>query len=285
MNRPNRKYYSFLTSSTFVPHRHFGLSKRTTIVSASKSVNQYQFSHYTGFVHKMKTLGLLGGMTFESTSLYYDLINRHARAELGSRSSAPLYLFSVNQEEMIQYAIAGRWDQFANVYCKAAKTLESGGVDGMVICASLAHKVADDIERHIKVPLLHIADFVAKEMVEKGIKRVALLGTRVVMEDDFIKGRIEQKFGIEVLVPDSEDRIAVNRGIVEELTTGKVSDSTKAMFIRLAKDLIKKGAQGLILGSTDLGFVLKEDDLNIPLLDTAKIHALGVARWAIQQDQ
>ena len=233
----------------------------------------------------MKVLALLGGMTFESTSLYYNLINQTVRAKLGPRSSAPLFIYSANQEQMLGHALAGNWDAFAQVYIKAAQTLIKGGAEGVVICASLAHKVADVIEKSIDVPLLHIADFVGEELKGKGIRRVALLGTKVVMEGEFVRKRIERGYGIEVLVPESEvEREEVNSGIVNELTTGTVSEQTKAMFVKAANGLVKQGAQGLILGSTDLGFVVKEDDVGVPIFDTAKIHALGVARWALEGD-
>ncbi len=230
----------------------------------------------------MKVLGLLGGMTFESTALYYDIINRHVRKELGPRCSAPLFLYSADQEQMLQYAMAGHWDTFADVYIRAANALIDGGADGILICASLAHKAAEAIENNISVPLLHIADFVAIELKANGIGKVGLLGTRVVMEGDFVRGRIERNHGVDVLVPNSvEEREAVNRGIIDELTTGTVSDDTKTIFQQAAKTLIQQGAAGLILGSTDLGFVIREQDVGVPIFDTAKIYALGAARWAM----
>ena len=232
----------------------------------------------------MKVLGLLGGMTFESTALYYDIINRHAREELGPRSSAPLFLYSADQQQMLQFAMAGDWNAFADIYIEAAKTMISGGAEGIVICASLAHKAAEAITKGISVPLLHIADFVALELNDKGISKVALLGTKVVMEGNFVKGRIGKSHGVEVLVPNSpRAREQVNTGIVEELTTGQVSDSTKMMFLQAATKLVQQGAQGLILGSTDLGFVIRQEDVGVPIFDTAKIHALGVARWALDE--
>ena len=230
----------------------------------------------------MKVLGLLGGMTFESTALYYDIINRHVRKEMGPRCSAPLFMYSANQEQMLQYAVDGDWDAFADVYIKAAKALIAGGAEGIVICASLAHRAAETIEKSISVPLLHIADFVGLALKEKGIKKVALIGTKVVMDGNFVKGRIEKNHGVAVLVPGSvEERDEVNRGIVEELTTGSVSEKTKTMFLQAAQNLVQQGAAGLILGSTDLGFVIKEEDIGVPVFDIAKIHALGSARWVL----
>jgi len=232
----------------------------------------------------MRTLGLLGGMTFESTALYYDIINRHVRSQLGGRHSARLLLYSVDQEPMVQHAMAGRWDKFADVFVKAAENQKAGGAEAIVMCASLAHKVADDVENAVGLPLLHVADFTARGILDKGLNKVALLGTAAVMEGDFMRGRIQKRFGIEVLIPDEEDRKRINDGIVNELTTGKVSDRTKAFLVSMAEDLVGQGAQGLILGSTDLGFVIKEEDVGVPLFDTALLHARGVAAWAIEDE-
>ena len=231
----------------------------------------------------MKVLALLGGMTFESTSLYYNLINQHFRSVLGGTASAPLYMYSASQREMLEYAISGQWDEFAAVYIKAAKAMIEGGAEAVVICASLAHRVAEEIERNIEVPLLHIADFVGEHVKAAGLTKVALLGTRVVMEADYFKGRVREGFGIDVLVPDAMDRERVHLGIVNELTTGHVSVETKAMFLSVTAQLTQRGAEGLILGSTDLGFVIKEGEVTIPIFDTAKIHALGVARYALNE--
>ena len=214
----------------------------------------------------MKTLGLLGGMHFESTAPYYTIINEYAPSTLGARHSVPIYLYSVNQEEMLQYVIVGYWDSFPAVYCKAARSLEAAGVDAFVICASLAHKVADAVEKSVDVPSLHLADFTAEGIVEKGLERVGLLGTKVVMEGDFVKGRIENRLEVEVLISGADDRVKVNSGIVDELRTGNVSDATKSMFIAVAKDLIVAAAQDIMLGSTDLGSLLTETDLSIRCL-------------------
>lgn len=231
----------------------------------------------------MKTLGLLGGLTYESTSLYYNLINQHVRAVVSPRSSAVLFMYSANQEQMLQLAAAGDWDGFADIYVDAANALIAGGAQAIVICALLAHKAADRIEARITVPLLHLSDFVGGEIKSRGFVKVAILGTKVAMEGEFVKDRILQNYGVEVLVPDAEDRKRVNAGIFNELTTGKVRPETKEMFLRVARKLLDQGAQGLILGSTDLGFVIREEDVGVPLFDTAKIHALGVAKWALRE--
>lgn len=231
----------------------------------------------------MKTLALLGGMTYSSTSLYYNAINRHVQARLGSRRSAPLFLYSVDQEVQLNHAMAGEWDDFAKPFCKAAQTFKDGGADAIVICASLAHKAADAVEK-IGLPVLHIADFVARAVKEQGFKKVGIFGTQIVMEDECVKGRLELKHGLEVLVPSAEERPIINDLVVKELTTGKVSEKTKQYFIRTANTLIERGAEAIILGSTDLGFAVTAKDVSVPLFETAAIHSKGVAEWAMQDE-
>ena len=231
----------------------------------------------------MKTLGLLGGMTYESTSLYYNLINQHVRAAVSPRSSAVLFMYSADQEKMLQLAAADDWDGFAEIYIHAANALISGGAQAIVLCALLAHKASSRIEARVGVPLLHLSDFLGAEVKARGIEKVAILGTKAAMEGEFVKDRIREKFGVEVLVPNAEDRERVNTGIFNELTTGKVSPETKEKFLSVTRSLLDLGATGLILGSTDLGFVIREEDIGVPIFDTAKIHALGVAKWALRE--
>lgn len=231
----------------------------------------------------MKTLALLGGMTYSSTSLYYNAINRHVQAQLGIRRSAPLFLYSVDQEAQLTRAMAGEWDEFAKPFCKAAETFKDGGADAIVICASLAHKAAEVVEK-IGLPVLHIADFVAKAVKDQGFTRVGIFGTKIVMEDECVKGRLEKKHGLEVLVPGPDERPVINDLVVKELTTGKVSEKTKQYFIQTANDLVARGAQAIILGSTDLGFAFTENDVSVPLFETAAIHSRGVAEWAMQDE-
>lgn len=231
---------------------------------------------------KMKTLGLLGGMTFDATAKYYDIINKYAKQVYGPRSSAPMFLYSADQEAMVTMAVAGRWEEFAKVYISAAKALIEGGAEAIVICAALAHGAADIIAASIDVPLLHIADAVGEAIAEKNIKCVALIATQAVMAGAFFKDRIQEQHGIQVLVPSEIDQQRVNTGIVTELTTGKVSSETKRMFLEVAEGLFAQGAEGLILGSTDLAFVIKPEDVKVPTFDTATIHALTVAKWATE---
>ncbi|KAG5747374.1 hypothetical protein H9Q70_009940 [Fusarium xylarioides] len=239
---------------------------------------------------KMRTLLLLGGMTPDVTALYYNIINKVVRIKLGDRASAPLYLYSANLEEMIQHAMKGDWDEFAKVYKKPIRSL-SDRVDGIAICAILAHKVAKklfDSSSETRVPLFHIANCLALHITNNhpSVKKLGLLGPKISMLDsddpDFFVAML-RKAGFEILIPEtSEDIEEVNRGMLQEVAKGvaSVTDSTRKMFVQQAKKLVDRGAQGIILGSTDLGFVLRQEDVrDIPLFEPAAIHAQELGIW------
>lgn len=230
----------------------------------------------------MKTLGLLGGLTYQATAVYYNLINAHVRAALGKRNSAPLLLHSFNAEVMLSAAQAGNWTFFSNAMCTASKNLEASGADAIVITAVLAHKVFDDVQKAVKIPVLHIADMTAQDIVSAGKRKAALLGALDVMEGPFVKDRMAKEHGLEVLVPDKQGRDEVSRRMFEEVAAGIVTAETKAFFKDLVGELVKDGAECVILGSTDLGFVLEEGDVDVPLFTTAVSHATGVADWALK---
>ncbi|KAF9770554.1 hypothetical protein IL306_011882 [Fusarium sp. DS 682] len=244
----------------------------------------------------MRTLLLLGGMTPDVTALYYNIINKVVRAGLGDRVSAPIYLYSANLEEMIQHAMKGDWEEFAKVYKKPLRSL-SDRVDGIAICAILAHKVAKqlfDVASDARIPLFHIADCLALYITNShpSVKKLGLLGPKVSMLDsddpDFFVALL-QKAGFEVVIPETtEDIEDVNRGMLEEVAKGVacVTDSTKQMFIQQAKKLIDREAQGIILGSTDLGFVLRQEDVgDVPLFEPAAIHAQELGRWICEGEE
>jgi aspartate racemase len=233
-------------------------------------------------VTKVKTLGLLGGLTFQATAVYYNLINTHVRKALGKRHSAPLILHSFDAEVMLSYAQSGNWPAFSSSMCSTAKNLERSGADAIVITVVLAHKVYEDVAKSVSVPVLHIADILAADMKAAGKKKAALLGAKDVMEADFVKGRLIERHGLQVLVPDEAGRNEVGRLMLEEVAAGIIKPETKAFFKRTAEGLIKDGADCLILGSTDLGFVLQEGDVDVPMFSTAEIHAKGVAEWALK---
>ncbi|RKK80467.1 hypothetical protein BFJ69_g4273 [Fusarium oxysporum] len=244
----------------------------------------------------MRTLLLLGGMTPDVTALYYNIINKVVRLKLGDRASAPLYLYSANLEEMIQHAMKGDWDEFAKVYKKPIRSL-SDGVDGIAICAILAHKVAKklfDDSSSAHVPLFHIADCLALHITNNhpSTKKLGLLGPKISMLDsddpDFFVAML-QKAGFEILIPETPADIEeVNRGMLQEVAKGvaSVTGSTRKMFIQQAKKLIDRGAQGIILGSTDLGFVLRQEDVgDIPLFEPAAIHAQELGIWICEGEE
>ncbi|KAG4255827.1 hypothetical protein FPRO03_04775 [Fusarium proliferatum] len=244
----------------------------------------------------MRTLLLLGGMTPDVTALYYSIINKVVRMKLGDRASAPLYLYSANLEKMIQHAMKGDWDEFAKVYKTPIRSL-SDRVNGIAICAILAHKVAKklfDDSSAARVPLFHIADCLSLHITNNhpSAKKLGLLGPKISMLDsddpDFFVAML-QKAGFEILIPETpEDIEEVNRGMLQEVARGvaSVTDSTKNMFVQQAKKLIDRGAQGIILGSTDLGFVLRQEDVgDIPLFEPAAIHAQELGIWICEGDE
>ena len=241
----------------------------------------------------MKTLTLLGGMTPDVTALYYYLINQHVRSRLGQRHSAKVYVYSVDLEEQLQRVQSGDWDAFAAEYIEAIQPLvsqESPRTHGVALCAILAHKVSKKIATALppSIPFLDVTDFLAKELITLSITTAGLIGPSATMTDlsaDFFIGKLRESHGIEVIVPESDAEIAeVNRGMLEEVVRGAaaVSDTTRKMFKDAAIKLIARGAQALILGSTDLGFVLQQEDFpGIIVLDAAKVHAVGLAEWLL----
>ncbi|GAP91261.1 putative Asp Glu racemase [Rosellinia necatrix] len=243
----------------------------------------------------MKRLLLLGGMTPDASKLYYDALNRAARAALGGRHTAPCYVYSADLETMVGHAGAGDWDAFGQVYADAIDAL-AGRVDGVVVCAILPHKVSARLARALAptgVPLLHIADCLARHLRARHprVRTLGLLGPGVTMRDaddpDFFLGRLRGPgHGFEVLVPASDaGRDEVDRGMLGEVARGAaaVTPRTKAMFVRHARELARRGAQAIVLGSTDLGFVLRQEDLDdgIIVVDPASVHADEAARWAL----
>ncbi|CAN8101676.1 unnamed protein product [Discula destructiva] len=233
----------------------------------------------------MKTIGFLGGMTYHSTALYYTLINKHISHALGGLASASMIMHSVNHAEMAALFTAGKWDPVASKFVTAAGQMKAGGAQGVAIGCNIGHKVAEEVEARAGLPVLHIADFTATAVKKMALSKVALLATRTAMEDDFIKGRLSEKAGVEVLIPDEADRIAINTAVFEELGLGIVSEKTKLFMAEVVNKLVKRGAQGVVLACTDLQFVLKPKDVSIPVLDTMEYHAKGLADWALENER
>ena len=228
----------------------------------------------------MKTIGLLGGMSWESTLGYYKLINEGVRNALGGLHSAKIVIYSVDFEpiELLQHA--GDWDGTAEILSEAAMSIQAAGADFLLICTNTMHKVAPQIEAAIRIPLLHIADATAEVLVEEGIKTVGLLGTAFTMEQDFYKGRLTNNFGLQVLVPDRSDRESIHRVIYQELCLGKIVAASKAEYLRIIDALAARGAEAVILGCTEIGMLVKQADTNVRLLDTTTMHAAKAVEYA-----
>ena len=231
----------------------------------------------------MKTIGLLGGMSWESTLGYYRAINQGVNRALGGLHSAKIVMVSVDFGPIEQLQHQGDWAATANILIQAAQAIQVAGADFMLICTNTMHKVAPEIEAAIDIPLLHIADATAQVCVNDGIKTVGLLGTSFTMEQAFYKARLSDQYGLEVLVPNSEDRQIVHQVIYEELCLGKRNMDSKAAYLRIIDGLAAQGAQAVILGCTEIGMLVNQNDTPVTLLDTTSLHAQGAVKYAIEQ--
>lgn len=228
----------------------------------------------------MKTIGLLGGMSWESTGLYYRWINQEAKRVLGGLHSAPIVLVSVDFHEIEELQSRDRWEEAGAVLARRAVQVEAAGADLLLICTNTMHKVAPAVEEAIHIPLLHIADATARRIRERGMGRIGLLGTRFTMEQDFYKGRLEDH-GLEVLVPPKEDREIVDRVIYRELCLGNVREDSRAEFLRIIEKLEQEGAEGVIEGCTEIVMLVKQENTPVPLFDTTAIHATEAVSAAL----
>ena len=228
----------------------------------------------------MKTIGLLGGMSWESTLGYYKAINEGIKSTLGGLHSAKIAMYSVDFEPIEKLQHAGDWDGTAKILTEAAQNIQAAGADVLLICTNTMHKVAPEIAAAIQIPLLHIADATAEILVNEGIKTVGLLGTAFTMEQEFYKGRLTNKHGFKVLVPNDQDRAIVHKVIYEELCLGKVKSTSKVEYLRIIDALASQGAEAVILGCTEIGMLVKQTDTNVRLLDTTAIHAQKAVEYA-----
>ena len=229
----------------------------------------------------MKTIGLLGGMSWESTQGYYRAINEGVREVLGGLHSAKIVLHSVDFEPIEQLQREGDWAGTAKILIEAAKSVEAGGADFLLICTNTMHRVAEDIENALDIPLLHIADATADVLKAQGYGKVGLLGTAFTMEQEFYKGRLKNQFGFEVLVPDDESRALVHRVIYEELCLGKVEQNSKKEYLAIIESLGLQGAEAVILGCTEIGLLISQQDTPVKLVDTTLIHAQQAVTYAL----
>lgn len=231
----------------------------------------------------MKTIGLLGGMSWESTVGYYRAINEGVKNSLGGLHSAKIVLYSVDFDPIEKLQHEGDWNGTAKILSEAALSIQAAGADFLLICTNTMHKVAPHIEKAVKIPVLHIADATAEVLVNNGVKKVGLLGTAFTMEHDFYKGRLNQKYGLDVLVPNTEDRKIVHDVIYQELCLGQIVDDSKAEYLRIIEGLATAGAEAVILGCTEIGMLVSQSDTGVKLYDTTAIHADKAVEYAIGQ--
>lgn len=230
----------------------------------------------------MKILGLIGGMSWESTIPYYRMINQQVKEQLGGLHSAKIILYSVDFHDIEQLQAKGDWQTAGQVLSDAAVSLKLAGADAIVVCTNTMHKVADEIEAASGLPLLHIADATAAQIKQQGISKVGLLGTRYTMEQDFYRGRLTQKHNIEVITPESKDREIINRIIYEELCLGIISETSRQEYRRIMSHLEALGAQGIIFGCTEITLLVNAQDATVPVFDTTETHAKAAAQYALK---
>lgn len=229
----------------------------------------------------MKTIGLIGGMSWESSLEYYRLINEGVKARLGGLHSAKSVMISVDFAEIEALQHAGRWAEAAQILIEAARGLERAGADCVVICTNTMHKVADQIQASVPLPLIHIADATAEQVKAAGLTRIGLLGTCFTMEEDFYVGRLIEKYSLDVIVPEPIERDDVHRIIYDELCLGLTRAESKARYVEIMAQLIACGAQGIILGCTEIGLLVQQADSRVPLFDTTRLHAEAAVEFSL----
>ena len=229
----------------------------------------------------LKIIGLIGGMSWESTVTYYKIINETVKEKLGGLHSAKCILYSIDFQEIEECQANGNWEKSGEILGEAANNLEKAGADFIVICTNTMHKVINQIKEKISIPILHIAEMTAEKILEKGLKNIALLGTKYTMEQDFYKSKLIEK-GINVIIPDKNDIEIINKVIYDELCLGTINSNSKKKFLEIVDKLRSKGAEGIILGCTEIGLLIKNEDTDVPLFDTAVIHAEEAAIYSIK---
>ena len=229
----------------------------------------------------MKTIGLIGGMSWESTVPYYRIINETIKERLGGLHSANLVLYSVDFQPIEQLQHAGNWDETAKTLGHAAEAVESAGAECVALCTNTMHKVAGAIQQSVAIPFLHIAQATGASVRTQGIETVALLGTKFTMEQEFYRGFLENNFALSVLLPDQVDRDLIHRVIYDELCLGQVRDESRVLFADIIGKLVRRGAKGVILGCTEISMLVGARDSTVPLFDTTRLHAQYIAEWSL----
>lgn len=249
------------------------------------------FNFYSNVLNKMdiayregmnvKTIGMIGGMSWESTLEYYRIVNQEVKARLGGLHSATCLLYSVNFEEIERLQREDLWGEAGEVLGRAAQSLEKGGADFILICTNTMHKVAEAVQKSVSIPLLHLADATAEKIKKDGLKKIALLGTRFTMEEDFYKGKLVENYGLDVLVPNEPEMAVIHRVIYDELCLGKINSDSRKKYLDVIDRLRGAGAEGVILGCTEIGLLVKQADTDVPLYDTTEIHARAAVEFAL----
>lgn len=231
----------------------------------------------------MKSIGIIGGMSWESSAQYYALINRAVRDRLGSPHSAKILMHSLDFGPIAQLQAEGEWDQLSEMLIESAEALEAGGAECLLLATNTMHKCADALEDASELPLLHIADATADAVCAEGITRVALLGTAFTMEQDFYRERLEEHHGLDVLIPEAEDRAEIHRIIYDELIAGEVLDASREIYRDVITRLAEDGAGGVILGCTEIGLLISQANSAVPVFDTTELHAMAAVDFALGQ--
>jgi amino-acid racemase len=229
----------------------------------------------------MKTIGMIGGMSWESSIEYYRIVNQAVREKLGGLHSAKSIMYSVEFAEIEELQHQNQWDKLAEIMVEAGRSLERGGADFVIICTNTMHKLYDKVQQSITIPMLNIADATAEKIKSDGIDRIALLGTRFTMEEDFYKSRLVEKYGLEVMIPSPEQMETVHRVIYDELCAGIIKPDSKHRYAAIIQDMVAEGAGGVILGCTEIGLLVKPEDSPVPLFDTTEIHARAAVDYAL----
>ena len=233
-------------------------------------------------VRIVKPIGLIGGMSWESTVAYYRLMNEYVKKKRGGLHSAEIILYSVDFDEIEKYQRDNEWERASDTLIRAAQRVEKAGAALLILCTNTMHKLADQIAASVRIPFLHIADLTAQQIQRNGLHSVGLLGTKYTMEDDFYTSRLE-KFGIDVILPNQDDRNLIHRVIYEELCLGKIERESKEQYKRVIRHLVAEGAKGIILGCTEITLLVKQEDAAVPLFDTTAIHAMEAVKFALKE--
>ena len=230
----------------------------------------------------MKTIGLIGGMSWESSLEYYRIINEQVKEKLGGLHSAKSLMYSLNFAQIEKLQHQGKWHKLTSVMIKAAQNLEKGGADFVLICTNTMHKMADDIQNNINIPLLHLVDTTADKIKQNRLRKVGLLGTNFTMKEDFYKGRLMNKYGLDVIIPNENDRQIIHQVIYQELCLGNIKKSSKDQYIEIINKLIESGAEAVILGCTEIPLLIQQEDVKVPLYDTTTIHAEAAVEYSLK---